>query len=35
MNTSVASLRKRREAIVREDIDAENAHDVPRGIATY
>jgi steroid delta-isomerase-like uncharacterized protein len=28
-------MRQRREAIVREHIDAENAHDVPRAIATF
>jgi steroid delta-isomerase-like uncharacterized protein len=35
MSTSPASMRRRREAIVREHIDAENAHDVRRAIATF
>ena len=35
METPTATLRQRREAIVREHIDAENAHDVARAIATF
>jgi steroid delta-isomerase-like uncharacterized protein len=35
MSTSSETMRQRREAIVQEHIDAENAHDVPRAIATF
>jgi steroid delta-isomerase-like uncharacterized protein len=35
MKLPPASLRERREKIVREHIDAENAHDVERAIATF
>src|SRR5215472_4046708 len=36
MNSSSSlSLRERREAIVREHIAAENAHDISRAIATF
>jgi len=35
MSTATASLRTRREAIVREHVDAENAHDIGRAIATF
>ena len=34
-NTPIPGLRERREAIVQEHIAAENAHDVPRAIATF
>ena len=34
-NSSSLSLRERREAIVREHIAAENAHDISRAIATF
>ena len=34
-NSSYLSLRGRREAIVREHIAAENAHDISRAIATF
>jgi len=35
MASSTPNLRQRREAIVREHIEAENAHDVSRAIATF
>lgn len=35
MNTPTTSLRDRREGIVRKHIDAENAHDISRAIATF
>jgi steroid delta-isomerase-like uncharacterized protein len=35
MSRSTETLRQRREAIVREHIDAENAHDAARTIATF
>jgi steroid delta-isomerase-like uncharacterized protein len=35
MEPSTTNLRQRRETIVQEHIDAENAHDVPRAIATF
>jgi hypothetical protein len=34
-SSSNLSLRERREAIVREHIAAENAHDISRAIATF
>lgn len=34
-DASAPTLRQRRETIVREHIAAENAHDIPRAIATF
>lgn len=35
MTSATQNLRQRREAIVRERIEAENAYDVARALATF